>query len=122
MDRTAQGLRRTILCAVFACPLAVWRLLPALTAQALFWLYPLDAQAALWHTKRKRDLGTPILPFAVSWALYWIGKAQFPASLLPAYRCFCLLSGLSLQCRLLTQPPGRRRVAACLAMIVLFWR
>lgn len=129
MDRTVRMLRRTLLCAVFACPLAAWQLLPAQVFQALYSLLSAlfgREQSALWlHRENRfstlwgRTVFTLCLSLACSAGLYRMIRLVGEG---PAPRALCMLTGLLVQSALFARVKraGKRHLAACLPALSLF--
>ena len=124
MDRTATLLRRTLLCAVLACPLALYSLPAAWGLRALWALLVLPwgrAAPALWRQRQtpraglRRALVTLTPALAAEAALYRLSAA-------PAFHTLTALTGVLIQADLLlrAQKPGRRHLAACLISIAVF--
>ena len=117
MDRTARMLRRTLLCAVLACPLAVWRLEAAWIAQGIISFLPAKEQPGLWYQnpspgRRWRAL----LAFCPALALQ---AALAKGTDMPV---LIALTGVLAQAGLLLrmQKTGRRSLAACLISVAVF--
>ena len=110
-------LRRTLLCAVLACPLAIWRLEAAWLLQGVFSLVPIKEQRSLWYKKtaagyRLRSLIAFFPALALQAAL--TGMTNQPVLI--------ALTGILAQASLILgiQKTGRRSLAACLISIAVF--
>lgn len=128
MDRTIRLMRRTLLCAVFACPLAIFSLWLSFLCQFLFLLsayWPVKADRPLWagaSPSFAKGVGRLLFAFSLSFAaaaaLYRIGLLlAFPA--LPL-RLMCALTALLIQGEvcLRVQKTGKRALAACLFLLL----
>ena len=129
MNRTALLLRRKLLCAVLACPLAAWQLIPALALQGVYSMLAAGLPGALsnrWYSPE-----SPLLPraaFPLCGAYAFVGllrrllSPSFPAPFAPYFRALCVLSGILLQCALIlrAQKAGKRHLAACLPLLYIF--
>ena len=128
-------LRRTLLCAVFACPLALWRLLPAFAFQALYTLCfvtPRHAHRALWpRFSRGPGVGWGRAALALCVGLGAASALHMTLTRLPiaphpglsaALRALCVLTGCLLQAQIIlrVQRTGRRHYAACLCALAVF--
>lgn len=124
-------LRRTLLCAVFACPLALWKLLPALAFQAVYtllWVPPRRARFAWAGASGGLSAGLGRAAFALCQGLALSAAARalcarlLPAAALPAASALCLLTGILCQAALIwrIQRAGRPHYAACLPALALF--
>ena len=113
MNRTVRMTRRTLLCAVFACPLAFFSLRAAfglLAAWTLGTALALRAQPPLWAKgkregaalRRALDALFPALAFCA--ALGVISTRLLPQALHPAARALAALGGCLLQAALLLRP------------------
>lgn len=124
MDRTATLLRRTLLCAVLACPLALYSLPAAWGLRALWALLIMPrgpAAPALWRQRQTPWAGlrramvslTPAL--AAEAALYRLSAA-------PAFHALTALTGVLIQAVLIlrAQKTGGRHLAVCLISIAVF--
>lgn len=131
MDRTARMMRRTLLCAVFACPLAAWKISYALFLQAA-WVCVLAGGASapfLWaRARRGFHTGPGRALFALGIALGVQALLHLPLSLplfffaAPALRVLISFTGVLLQSALIyrTRKAGRLHYAACLLSLCLF--
>ena len=131
MNRTVRMLRRTLLCAVFACPLAAWKMLPAFCFQALYTLIwvprlpvrPLWAGASGGFSaglgRAAFSLCMALAGGSIAWALC---LRLLPLPLAPLFGALCLLTGILCQATLIwhVQRTGRRHYAACLFALALF--
>ena len=117
MDRTARMLRRTLLCAVLACPLAIGQLEAAWIAQLIFSVFPIKEQRGPWYKK-------------TSFPHRWRGViVLFPSLALQAALAtitdqgvLIALTGILTQASLILgmQKTGRRSLAACLISLLVF--
>ena len=128
MARTAYLLRRTLLCAVFACPLAAvcFPCAAALTAVCTLTAAGTCARVPWYSGPRRGGASRAALPLCAGLALA-AGLRRACLPLLPAgferlYLPLCMLSGLLLQGSLLlrSQKRGGRRLFACLPLLLLF--
>ena len=110
-------LRRTLLCAVLACPLAAWRLEAAWSLQAIFAFISYREEPALWFAARAsntrlRGIITLLPSLALQAGLMKI--AHWPVLI--------ALTGILAQASLIlrAQKPGRRSLAACLISLLVF--
>ncbi len=126
MDRTAFLLRRTLLCAFFACPLSFAGLVPALILHGL-WSAAVSAlppcAAKRWYSGRRRpDYSRAALAYGFFIAAcllpYSLSSAYF-APFAPLFRMLCVLTGILTQCAALLwiQKAGKRPLAACLLLL-----
>ena len=111
MDRTSRMLRRTLLCAVFACPLALWRLDAALLLQGLWTallVAPVPAVPALWAKGRRspraalrRAIWALLPALLLAAVLDALTRPLLSPFLRPAARALAALSGLVAQAGLI---------------------
>ena len=131
MDRTARMMRRTLLCAVFACPLALWRYDAAVMMQSLFvflLLYGRKPPVQWAHARRGFHAGLGRAIFGLCMGLMLSGVLQKStvlcgsAALQAWIRVLSVLSGLLLQCVLLyrIRITGKLHYAACLFALFVF--
>ena len=133
MDRTARMLRRTLLCAVFACPLAIVCLPAAYACQALFaltWSLSRRGALRLWHTGPQKGHIWRRLLFALCQGLgcsaLLHALLRRALSLRPPLsglmQAVCLLTSLLIQATLILriQQAGRLHIAACLPALLVF--
>lgn len=124
-------MRRTLLCAVFACPLALWRYDAAVMLQSLFVLFLLYGRKppVQWaHARHGFHVGLGRAVFGLCMGLMLSGILQKSTALcgsaaLQAWiRVLSVLSGLLLQCALLhcTRTTGKLHYAACLFALFVF--
>ena len=111
-------LRRTLLCAVLACPLAAVRLPLALALQAVWslgsaWLHPKTAWYARTRNKglMRRTAFSLCGAFACAGAAYSLCLTVLGPENAPIYQTLSFLSGLMAQASLLerAKKAGRRR-------------
>lgn len=134
MDRTYLLMRRTLQCAVFACPLALLSPWLGALCQILFSLYAaafLPVTAPLW--KKRQDspaacMRRMLFPCAASLFLGYFPRflllAFFPRTHTLTLQLMNLLSAataLLLQCQLLRFFPYERREHKYLAAVALFF-
>lgn len=113
MGRRARMLRRTLLCAVFACPLAMQRpraALALLAAWTLLAVLPAPGPALPWaksrrspRASRRRVLMGLICALALAAALPALAQFFLPPDRLPAARALALLSGILAQASVIGQ-------------------
>lgn len=128
MDRTAYLLRRTLLCAVFACPLAAVSLPAAWIAQGVWMglaLSDMPAAPVLWTRPARpfapllRGLAAlcPALAAEAALGRLWAGSAFAGVA-----GSLTILTGILMQAALIrhVQKPGRRHLAACLVCALTF--
>lgn len=113
----ARMLRRTLLCAVLACPLAAWRLEAAWIAQLIFSVIPVKEQRSSWYKKasfQERWRGLIALCPAVALQAALAGITD--------QRVLITLTGSLAQASLLLRmkKTGRRSLAACLISLLVF--
>ena len=129
MNRTALLLRRTLLCAVLACPLAAWRLLPALALQGIYAVSAAGSSGTVsprWYSPGKASFPRAAFPLCGAFAFVGILRRLlspvFSAPFAPYFRILCALSGILLQCALIlrVQKAGKRHLAACLPLLYVF--
>ena len=128
MNRTAHLLRRTLLCAVFACPLAAACFPCALALMASAALAASGtAFRAPWYTGNRGGGARRAIPPLIAGLTLAAALRKGCALLLPAglaawYLPLCALSGLLAQAALLlnAKKTGRRRILACLPLLLLF--
>ena len=127
MDKTTLMLRRTLLCAVLVCPLAVFRPGLALAAQAVWSLAPFGkTHPPRWYKGRETPLWLRVLPplcagLLLGLILLRLCREALPAPLARFGSPLCLLSGLLLQAYLILRRPkaGGRRAALCLLLLLI---
>ena len=133
MDRTVRMTRRTLLCAVFACPLAFWSLPAALLCQLMFTLtclLPHHRQKKLWAKPSggfRAGLGRALYALCLAAALtallhFAAKRCSLSTAIMPVFRILSMLSGILLQASLIyrTKRTGRLHLAACLPAMLLF--
>lgn len=133
MDRTVRMMRRTLLCAVFACPLACFSLPAALLCQLLFTLtvfLPPRRQKKLWAKSAAgfhAGLGRGLYALCLAISLSALSHAAvrllaFDDFWQPVWRVLSVLTGILLQTSLIyhVKRAGKRHYAACLPALFLF--
>ena len=122
-------LRRTLLCAVLACPLAAGRLPWALALQAVWSLGSAQlCPESTWYapvrkkTLRRRVLFSVCAACACTAAAYKLCAALFSPAAAPLYQALSFVTGALLQAFLLlrVQKAGRRHLLACLPLLAIF--
>lgn len=125
MNRTALLLRRTLLCAVLACPLSYIGFIPALILHGLWSLRP-PAPPRQWYGGRAASFLRPFYAYCGSLAVLGLLRRAlsfaFPGGLSPLLRVFCVLTALLAQCTLILrkQKADKRRLAVCPLLLLTF--
>lgn len=129
MDRTIRMMRRTLLCAAFACPLSLFGLWPACAVLFLFSLSMCfqPAVPSVWICKNRPPYARIAFSFSAGIFASAVLHTAVQAAFLPLHapsaailRLLSTLTGISLQCALLGRVRFVRKAHILLLVLFLF--